>query len=235
MNYYIRRKDELYHYGRYGMKWGRHIYGDDPRWGYNGRDSNNNPKKKSDLSYRVKRIASKAGDVAVKSGKTAKKIAIKTGKFAAEKTKEGAKSFKEYSKARAEAKRRGRDSKLMSDAEIKANTTRLELEKKYAVARERLKKDNLLVETGKRTAINIVSKSLENIGTQALTYKLGEYVNKGQYKDFMTKYGIPELDKIRDMSDEDRKKVIGKVEDMQKLEGMTSIVNPKKGQSDKKK
>lgn len=51
-------KAELKHYGRLGMKWYQHIYGDDPRWGRNGRAKSADKAKESSGSdhpgFRVK-------------------------------------------------------------------------------------------------------------------------------------------------------------------------------------
>lgn len=43
---------ELMHYGRLGMKWGQHIFGDDPRWGRSGRNAASGlEKSKKNLNY----------------------------------------------------------------------------------------------------------------------------------------------------------------------------------------
>lgn len=52
--------DELVHYGRLGMKWYQHIYGDDPRWGRNGRAKNADRAKKEAKAGKAQHQASKA-------------------------------------------------------------------------------------------------------------------------------------------------------------------------------
>lgn len=53
-NYFIDTSPYLQHYGRLGMKWYQHIFGDDPRYGTNGRNSQNEGKSKASMLTRIK-------------------------------------------------------------------------------------------------------------------------------------------------------------------------------------
>ena len=70
----------------------------------------------------------------------------------------------------------------MSDAELRAKISRLQLEKQYAD----LSRQTEPVSKGKKFVEGIMTKSGENIGTQLTTYVMGTAVNKalaGVFKD----------------------------------------------------
>lgn len=77
----------------------------------------------------------------------------------------------------------------MTDAELDKRIARLQKEKLY----KDLKKSNM--STGKRVVQNIVTRSVENVGTQLATYAFGTGVNKIVGKDIINVGGKKKKDK----------------------------------------
>lgn len=89
---------------------------------------------------------------------------------------------KEEAKEEAQETEKKKSVKDMSDAELRAKISRLQLEKQYAD----LSKQTEPVSKGKKFVEGIMTKSGENIGTQLTTYVMGTAVNKalaGVFKD----------------------------------------------------
>ncbi len=72
----------------------------------------------------------------------------------------------------------------MTDDEIKAKIERLRLEQTLSqlMPKEPPPKENELKKLAKKVGLGILEKSLDNIGTQGLTYFLGDAVNKAVNK-----------------------------------------------------
>lgn len=81
---------------------------------------------------------------------------------------------KEKAKEEAQEAEKKKSVKDMSDAELRAKISRLQLEKQYAD----LSKQTEPVSKGKKFVEGIMTKSGENIGTQLTTYVMGTAVNK---------------------------------------------------------
>lgn len=64
----------------------------------------------------------------------------------------------------------------VSDAELKAKISRLELEKRYKDLTKDTEKEK--VNKGKAFVVDVLEKSGKNIATQAVTYAMGTAVNK---------------------------------------------------------
>jgi hypothetical protein len=137
--------DELYHYGRKGMKWGQHIFG----------------KVKSGAKQAAKKTTelAKAG---YKKASTAHKI-HKAEKKAKEVAKVAAKRAKIT------------DWKKLSNEELKARIERLDMEKQYKELLKKTEPD--YVSSGKKVLTNILESSVQNIGSQTVTYLMGRGVN----------------------------------------------------------
>lgn len=72
----------------------------------------------------------------------------------------------------------------MTDDEIKAKIERLRLEQTLSqlMPKDPLPKESELKKLAKRVGLGVLEKSLDNIGTQGLTYFLGDAVNKAVNK-----------------------------------------------------
>lgn len=90
-----------------------------------------------------------------------------------DKKKKAAKA-KEKSKEETQEPEKKKSVKDMSDAELRAKISRLQLEKQYTD----LSRQTEPVNKGKKFVENIMTKSGENIGTQLTTYVMGTAVNK---------------------------------------------------------
>ena len=84
------------------------------------------------------------------------------------------KAKKEKTKEEAQEAEKKKSVKDMSDAELRAKISRLQLEKQYSD----LSRQTEPVSKGKKFVENIMTKSGENIGTQLTTYVMGTAVNK---------------------------------------------------------
>lgn len=70
----VHSRAELYHYGRTGMKWYQHIFGDDPRWGRNGRNKAvRDAKREAKAAKRAAKLAKKTAKAQAKAEKNANK------------------------------------------------------------------------------------------------------------------------------------------------------------------
>lgn len=116
-----------------------------------------------------------------------KKVAVRTGKHLSYEAKVAAKGVKRAVKtanekraaknAELEKKRREKitDPKKLTDDELKARIKRLELEISY---KQKMKDASpVVVERGKKAALDIVESTVKNVGTQALVYLAGKGVN----------------------------------------------------------
>ena len=71
----------------------------------------------------------------------------------------------------------------MTDDELRAHISRLEMEKKY---KDLLKSENHSRQSrGKSFVSDILEKSAKNIGTQAATYAMGAAINKMAKKEIV--------------------------------------------------
>lgn len=107
------------------------------------------------------------------------KMSDKKKKATKKKAKE---KVKEKAKEEAQEAEKKKSVKDMSDAELRAKISRLQLEKQYAD----LSRQTEPVSKGKKFVEGIMTKSGENIGTQLTTYVMGTAVNKalaGVFKD----------------------------------------------------
>ena len=96
--------------------------------------------------------------------------------------KKKAEKVKEKPKEETQEPEKKKSVKDMSDAELRAKISRLQLEKQYAD----LSRQTEPVSKGKKFVEGIMTKSGENIGTQLTTYVMGTAVNKalaGVFKD----------------------------------------------------
>lgn len=96
--------------------------------------------------------------------------------------KKKAEKAKEKPKEETQEPEKKKSVKDMSDAELRAKISRLQLEKQYAD----LSRQTEPVSKGKKFVEGIMTKSGENIGTQLTTYVMGTAVNKalaGVFKD----------------------------------------------------
>jgi len=160
--------DELYHYGRKGMKWGQNIFGK-KRSGAKG----------TVVAKKKKSILDKAKEAkeAKKKAKAAAAEAERVEKEKAAETKAAVKARKEYSK---------KSSAHLTDDEIKKRIERLELESTY----NKVLKDNDRIAKGKALVMDVLSKSSENILGQTITYIEGALVNAVAKKAFGAKDDI---------------------------------------------
>lgn len=117
----------------------------------------------------------------VKTG--AKKAGKKTAELAKsgyEKASTAYKSHQSAKKAKAEAKEAAKRAKItdwkkLTDDELKARINRLDMERQY---KELLKKSEPdYVSSGKKVLTNILESSVQNIGSQTVTYLMGRGVN----------------------------------------------------------
>lgn len=178
--------DELYHYGRLGMRWGYHIFGDDYK--YRSRDqkkvskqlkklgkSGANKSNSSDynkLRNKLKRLKKRDNKILSSYKKeVAKKRAINAIKKQAEKT---------------EKKIKKQGTKNLTDNELRKQIQRLQLENQYTnlkrtydrnkIAAGKSKSNNVLDRIGKSVLEPSLINSSKNIITDLLT-KLGKSTN----------------------------------------------------------
>lgn len=124
-------KAELKHYGRLGMKWYQHIYGDDTRWGRNGRAKNADRAKKEAKAGKAQHQASKTRKRLSKDRlKEAKKRATKSVNGVPEQNSKNnisEKSAKKaVSQAKASAKEIAKNIWITSDGDIQRMIQRLQ-------------------------------------------------------------------------------------------------------------
>lgn len=103
--------------------------------------------------------------------------------------------------------------KKMSTEDLQNKISRLELEKKYRDLKNSEKS------RGKKVVEDILYKSAENIGTQLVTYTMGAAVNKAVAKGLTNAMKDIEYDDLSDAM----------------KDALKGVVNPRKGQTDKKK
>lgn len=137
--------DELYHYGRKGMKWGQHIFGKE-------RSSGTSKKKKSDAGDRFKEAASNTGKKVASSVKNA--VAARKEKKYNEKL---------HTKKVSE----------MSDSELRDYIDRMNLERQAAQTRQQVKQmDPQKVGAGQRfissLGRDVIAPAAKNVGRQYL-------------------------------------------------------------------
>lgn len=112
----------------------------------------------------------------------------------------------------------------LSNSELKEKIERLELEKKY----KDLKKQNS--SKALQVSQDILWQSVKNIGTQALTYELGTLLNKATSTSDGSEKKLSN-DKLQEKVN--RLELEKKYRDLKDQE-IPKMVNPKKGQKDKK-
>lgn len=179
--------DELYHYGRLGMKWGYHIFGD--KYKYKSREQKNvvkqlkklskigvNKKNNSDyskLKNKLKRLKKRDNkELASYKKEVAKKRVqkITERKVKQEKTKQE------------ETKIKKSGTKGLTDNELKKQNERLRLENEYF--RLRSEYDRHKAEVGKNKATQIMNK----IGRKVLEPAVTE-ASKNVLQDLLTNLG----------------------------------------------
>lgn len=106
--------------------------------------------------------------------------------------------------------------KEMSDAELRDNIARLELEKRYSDLAS--PKEQVRTNKGKSFIMDVLEKSAKNIATQTVTYVMGSAVNS-----IAKNMGVKNA--TRTVKNEDGKETVEKIYE--------NIVNPRKGQKDK--
>lgn len=110
-------------------------------------------------------------------------------------------------------KKNTKNVKKMSTEDLQNKISRLELEKKYRDLKNSEKS------RGKKVVEDILYKSAENIGTQLVTYTMGAAVNKAVAKGLTNAMKDIEYDDLSDAM----------------KDALKGVVNPRKGQTDKKK
>lgn len=168
------------HHGVVGMKWGvRRYQNKDGTLTAEGRK-----RQSGESSAKKPNTASKTAE-AVGSAKSSNKVDGGQGETSAKKqdvgskltkTTESSKAAKKVDKAKAAKKVEAPQPtyKTLSDDELRARISRLELEKRYKeLARNPTKKSK-----GKDFVMDVLEKSGKNIATQLSTYAMGSLVNK---------------------------------------------------------
>lgn len=143
--------DELYHYGRKGMKWHQHIFGKD-----NKNSSGAKKKKASELDRLKKRAIEKH---------QAKKQ---------RKHDESQKKQLEKKETRERLKADMKSPKKMSDAELKSRIERLKMEKDY----KDLLNNTSGISKGKKFVANVLEKSGESLAIQVVNHLGSKGLNK---------------------------------------------------------
>ena len=183
--------DELYHYGRVGMKWGQHIFGD--KYVYRSREQKNVARqlKKLNKTGRTKsanytKLKNKLRKLKTRDNKTLSEYRKELLKKKAEKAvkkqtqKEANKLKKQTQKENKELKKQG--TKNLSDNELRKQNDRLRLENEYF--RLKSEYDRNKAEAGKSS----VSKVIDKIGKRILEPAATE-ATKAVLQDLLTKVG----------------------------------------------
>lgn len=164
------KQDELMHYGRKGMKWGQHIFGD------KSESSGSSTKKetaKSEPSAGRKAVDSMVEKRKIrKTQKAAKKSAEEAAKKAAE---EAAKKSAEETAKKAAVKPKQKPISEMTDEELSVAIARLELEKKY---KEAVAYHNPHQGKAKKFVDKVLERSGEQLVTQVVNYYGAKALNK---------------------------------------------------------
>lgn len=153
------KPDELYHYGRKGMKWHQHIFGSDK----NNVGARKNKKKSSELD----RLKQKAAERY--KAKSAEKQKTKE-----EKKKKAEDEAREKVETKARVKADMKSVKKMSDSELATRIKRLEMEKDY----KSLLQNTSTIHKGKAFVARVIEKSGEELAIQVTKHVGAKGLNK---------------------------------------------------------
>lgn len=163
--------DELYHYGRTGMKWYQHIFGDDPRWGRNGRnDKARAAKREAKAVKRAAKLAKKTAKAQAKAAKNANKplnANQKRRQEALERKRLQAEVNEQVNAAKEAAKKIARNVWVESNGDIQAMRQRL-------IDQRQLKQ---LVEEETSPLKAMAKRALKNSGQRAMEQVLNTAVD----------------------------------------------------------